>query len=251
MPSHALSKPVSRTYSTGRTFIHTAVRVWNSLLDGEVGEIKDSGAPSTVGCINISCQHIDLLHASPCTLPVPVLMLHPSQPMTLFSTFRASWSVEIVTTTQTTTCASSSQPDSNNSNRVNFCSGHPGNEFYIGQTSVYRPVRHNQTQQQHAPALHNQTPTTARASVSAVGHLGNEFCTFRVSWSVEIISSSSSQPLKQHHAPVLHNQTQTAATASVSAVGTLEMKFISPGRCCPHSLAQSILKATIVYQCDC
>ncbi|XP_038055797.1 uncharacterized protein LOC119727802 [Patiria miniata] len=84
MPSHALSKPVPRTYSTGRTFIHTAVHVWNSLPDCEVGEMKDSGAPSNVGCINISCQHIDLLHASPYIYPVPVLMKQLSQPMTLF-----------------------------------------------------------------------------------------------------------------------------------------------------------------------
>ncbi|XP_038057917.1 uncharacterized protein LOC119729368 [Patiria miniata] len=39
---------------------------------------------SAVGCINISCQHIDLLHASPYIYPVPVLMKQLSQPITLF-----------------------------------------------------------------------------------------------------------------------------------------------------------------------
>ena len=46
MPCHALTVPVSRTISTGRTFIHTAVRVWNSLPDKVVGDIYDNGAPS-------------------------------------------------------------------------------------------------------------------------------------------------------------------------------------------------------------
>ena len=46
MPSHALTEPVSRTYSTGRTFIHTAVQTWNSLPDSVVGEISDNGFQS-------------------------------------------------------------------------------------------------------------------------------------------------------------------------------------------------------------
>ncbi|KAI8511965.1 hypothetical protein Bbelb_110650 [Branchiostoma belcheri] len=33
MPSHALTQPVSRTSSTGRTFIHTGVKIWNQLPD--------------------------------------------------------------------------------------------------------------------------------------------------------------------------------------------------------------------------
>ena len=46
MPSHALIEPVSRTYSTGRTFIHTAVHIWNNLPDSVVGEISDNGFQS-------------------------------------------------------------------------------------------------------------------------------------------------------------------------------------------------------------
>ena len=43
MPCHALAVPVSRTVSTGRTFIHTAVHVWNSLPDNVVGDITENG----------------------------------------------------------------------------------------------------------------------------------------------------------------------------------------------------------------
>ncbi|KAI8513918.1 hypothetical protein Bbelb_082420 [Branchiostoma belcheri] len=39
---HALTVPVSRTHSTGRTFIHTAVHIWNSLPDNVVGLINDN-----------------------------------------------------------------------------------------------------------------------------------------------------------------------------------------------------------------
>ena len=46
MPCHALTVPVSRTLSTGRTFIHNAVHVWNSLPDNVVGTISDNGAQS-------------------------------------------------------------------------------------------------------------------------------------------------------------------------------------------------------------
>ena len=46
MPCHALAVPVSRTISAGRTFIHTAARVWNGLSDKVVGDIYDNGAPS-------------------------------------------------------------------------------------------------------------------------------------------------------------------------------------------------------------
>ena len=41
MPCHALAVPVSRTVSTGRTFIHTAVHVWNSLPDNVVDDITE------------------------------------------------------------------------------------------------------------------------------------------------------------------------------------------------------------------
>ena len=43
MPRHALAVAVSRTVSTGRTFIHTAVHVWNSLPDNVVGDITENG----------------------------------------------------------------------------------------------------------------------------------------------------------------------------------------------------------------
>ena len=46
MPCHALAVPVSRTISTGRTFIHAAVHVWNSLPDNIVGNITDDGVVS-------------------------------------------------------------------------------------------------------------------------------------------------------------------------------------------------------------
>ncbi|XP_071823189.1 uncharacterized protein [Apostichopus japonicus] len=46
MPSHAFTVPVSRTVSTGRTFIPSAVQVWNSLPDSVVGDISDNGAQS-------------------------------------------------------------------------------------------------------------------------------------------------------------------------------------------------------------
>ena len=46
MPCHALAVPVSRTISTGRTFIHAAVHVWNSLPDDVVGNITENGVAS-------------------------------------------------------------------------------------------------------------------------------------------------------------------------------------------------------------
>ena len=46
MSSHALAEPLSRTQSTGRSFIHTAVRVWNNLPDSVVGEISENGMQS-------------------------------------------------------------------------------------------------------------------------------------------------------------------------------------------------------------
>ncbi|KAI8511670.1 hypothetical protein Bbelb_107700 [Branchiostoma belcheri] len=39
---HALTVPVSRTHATGKTFIHTAVDIWNSLPDNVVGRITDN-----------------------------------------------------------------------------------------------------------------------------------------------------------------------------------------------------------------
>ena len=46
MPCHALTIPSSRTVSSGRTFIHAAVQVWNSLPDEVVGDIHDIGIQS-------------------------------------------------------------------------------------------------------------------------------------------------------------------------------------------------------------
>ncbi|KAI8502581.1 hypothetical protein Bbelb_192830 [Branchiostoma belcheri] len=43
---HALTVPVSRTHATGRTFIHTAVDIWNSLPDNVVGRITDNNLQS-------------------------------------------------------------------------------------------------------------------------------------------------------------------------------------------------------------
>ena len=48
MPCHALTLPSSRTVSSGRTFIHAAVQVWNSLPDEVVGDIHDIGIQSFV-----------------------------------------------------------------------------------------------------------------------------------------------------------------------------------------------------------
>ena len=43
MPEHALSLPGSKTYCLDRSFIHTAVPLWNSLPDSIVGNITDAG----------------------------------------------------------------------------------------------------------------------------------------------------------------------------------------------------------------
>jgi len=43
IPTHALTMPYAKTCTLDRSFIHTAVRVWNSLPDAVVGHIKDSG----------------------------------------------------------------------------------------------------------------------------------------------------------------------------------------------------------------
>ena len=45
---HEIHTPTifSRTFSTGGTFIHTAVHVWNSLPDSVVSDISDNGALS-------------------------------------------------------------------------------------------------------------------------------------------------------------------------------------------------------------
>ncbi|KAI8519225.1 hypothetical protein Bbelb_024820 [Branchiostoma belcheri] len=49
MPTHALAQPVSRTSSTGRTFIHSGVQIWNQLPDSIVGNINNNGLQSFKG----------------------------------------------------------------------------------------------------------------------------------------------------------------------------------------------------------
>ena len=46
MPSHAVEELKSRTHSTGRSFIHRAVKIWNSPPDNIVGIIHDTGIQS-------------------------------------------------------------------------------------------------------------------------------------------------------------------------------------------------------------
>ena len=46
MPDHALSLPVARTRCLDRSFIHTAVPLWNSLPDTVVGNITTAGIQS-------------------------------------------------------------------------------------------------------------------------------------------------------------------------------------------------------------
>ena len=43
MPDHALSLPKARTYCLDRSFIHTAIPLWNSLPDTVVGDISEEG----------------------------------------------------------------------------------------------------------------------------------------------------------------------------------------------------------------
>ena len=46
MPSHALEEPKSRTQSTGRSFTHVVVKMWNGQPENIVGKINDKGAQS-------------------------------------------------------------------------------------------------------------------------------------------------------------------------------------------------------------
>lgn len=43
MPAHAVSMPDARTYTLDRSFLHCAIRIWNSLPDAVVGNICDDG----------------------------------------------------------------------------------------------------------------------------------------------------------------------------------------------------------------
>ena len=52
LTSHTLTELVSRTYSTGRTFLHSAVQTCNGLPDSVVGEICDNGAHCFKSCVN-------------------------------------------------------------------------------------------------------------------------------------------------------------------------------------------------------
>ena len=60
MPSHALEEPTSRTHSTGRSFLHTAVSIWNSLPEDIVGLIGDRGAQSFKMRVHKHLLHTDL-----------------------------------------------------------------------------------------------------------------------------------------------------------------------------------------------
>ena len=46
LPDHAVTLPPSNTNQMDRTFIHTGVRVWNSLPDNVVGRLSSSGLQS-------------------------------------------------------------------------------------------------------------------------------------------------------------------------------------------------------------
>ena len=60
MPTHALSMPAAKTSTLDRSFLHSAVRIWNSLPDAAVGTI------SVKGIQNFKCQvHQHLLLVPP------------------------------------------------------------------------------------------------------------------------------------------------------------------------------------------
>ena len=46
MPNHALAMPHAKTSTLDRTFLHSAVRIWNALPDTVVGEIKSDSVQS-------------------------------------------------------------------------------------------------------------------------------------------------------------------------------------------------------------
>ena len=52
MPDHALTIPHARTHSLDRSFIHSAVRVWNSLPEKVVGNISDTGLQAFKGRVH-------------------------------------------------------------------------------------------------------------------------------------------------------------------------------------------------------
>ena len=59
MPDHALSLPAAKTHCLDRSFIHTAVPLWNSLPDSVVGNFTEEGI-QTFNC----CVHAHLLTTS-------------------------------------------------------------------------------------------------------------------------------------------------------------------------------------------
>lgn len=60
MPTHALSMPAAKTFTLDRSFLHSAIRIWNSLPDAAVGTI------SIKGIQNFKCQvHKHLLLVPP------------------------------------------------------------------------------------------------------------------------------------------------------------------------------------------
>ena len=46
MPNHALAMPHAKTSTLDRTFLHSAIRIWNALPDTVVGEIKSDSVQS-------------------------------------------------------------------------------------------------------------------------------------------------------------------------------------------------------------
>ena len=46
MPNHALAMPHAKTSTLDRTFLHSAIRIWNALPDTVVGKIKSDSVQS-------------------------------------------------------------------------------------------------------------------------------------------------------------------------------------------------------------
>ena len=46
VPRHGLTEPISRSYSSSRTFTHSVIHFWNGPPESVVGEINDSGTQS-------------------------------------------------------------------------------------------------------------------------------------------------------------------------------------------------------------
>ena len=46
MPDHAVAMPHAKTSTLDRTFLHSAIRIWNTLPDTVVGKIKSDSVQS-------------------------------------------------------------------------------------------------------------------------------------------------------------------------------------------------------------